>query len=476
MTVWRGPRSLQGRATLITVLIFALVLGIGALATSTALRNKALNDVTDSAARAARLAVREVHQGAPDGVIPADTVSRLQAVDRAGRVVAASPMLERRPPISRVWPGADDTRVVDTPCVTVSRSGRTCFVVVGMEDRSSPYGDVMVYAAERKPPLLVGHTLEGALAAFCLVLLGLVGWGTWWLVGRALEPVRRMRAEMAEIAVSGLSRRIAVPTSGSELSTLIESINGTIDRLEHARETERRFASDASHELRTPLTGLRTKLELALAAPDAEDPATAMRSALKDAERLQAVIEDLLTLARLDAGARLEHHRVDLAELVTSEMEQRPSRHEVLLRLHPNVTVRGDRLQLCRVLTNLLANAERHAAGMIEINVCRTGEDAVLEVVDDGRGVPQADRERIFQRFTRLDTARSREAGGTGLGLSIARDIATAHGGTLYATDPPRGEGARFVLKLPLFNDAKAPSGVMEDAPRLGRPDEVRQN
>ncbi|MEU9832214.1 HAMP domain-containing sensor histidine kinase [Streptosporangium sp. NPDC048047] len=476
MNVWRGPHSLRGRATLITVLIFALVLGIGALATSTALRSKALNYTTDNAARAARLAVREVHQGVPGGVIPTDTVSRLQAVDRAGRVVAASPMMEGKPPISRAWPGPDDTRVVDTPCVTVPAAGQTCFVAVGLEDRSSPYGDVMVYAAERKPPLLLGHTLEGVLAAFCLALLGLVGWGTWWLVGRALEPVRRMRAEMAEIAVSGLSRRIAVPASGSELSTLIESINGTIDRLEHARDMERRFASDASHELRTPLTGLRTKLELALAAPDSEDPATAMRSALKDAERLQSVIEDLLTLTRLDSGLRLDHHRVDLTELVTSEMEQRPSRHEVLLRLHPDVAVRGDRLQLCRVLTNLLANAERHAAGMIEINVCRTGDDAVLEVVDDGHGVPEADRERIFQRFTRLDTARSREAGGTGLGLSIARDIATAHGGTLYATDRPRGEGARFVLKLPLLDDAEAPPDPMEGAPRLGRPDEIRHS
>ncbi|GAB2447623.1 HAMP domain-containing sensor histidine kinase [Streptosporangium sandarakinum] len=475
MAVWRGPRSLQGRATLITVLIFALVLGIGVLAMSAGLRYKALGTVTDNASQAARVAVREVRRGLPDGIIPTNTVGRLQAVDRAGRVVAASPMMRGMPPISRVWPGPDDTRVVDEPCVTVPGAGRTCFVVVGLQGSFSPHGDVMVYAAEQRPPLLVGHTLEGVLTAFCLVLLGLVGWGTWWLVGRALEPVRRMRAEMAEIAASGLSHRIAVPASGSELNTLIESINRTLDRLEHAREMERRFASDASHELRTPLTGLRTKLELALADPEDEDSALTMRSALKDTERLQAVIDDLLTLARLDAGARPEPRRVDLAELVTGEMEQRPSRHEVLMRLHPGVVVRGDRLQLSRVLTNLLANAERHAAGMIEVNVCQNGDDAVLEVVDDGQGVPEADRERIFQRFTRLDTARSREAGGTGLGLSIAREIATAHGGRLYATDRLRGEGARFVLRLPLSGDVEMPPGGTGDAHRPGKPGRARR-
>jgi signal transduction histidine kinase len=436
--------------TLTALMIFALVLGTGAVATSLGVRAKLTTDITNSVAEAARKAALTADkEHLPGNVIPpTNYVSRLQIVARDGRVLAASPTLKGKPAITRIHPVGGDLRTDGTSCIAFSKE-KTCFITVGLWHRKSSYGDVMVYAAAAMPPLLNGHTLEIALAALAAVLLALLGWGTWRIVGRTLEPVQQISSEMAEITAYDLSRRMSVPDTRDEVAQLARTVNGTLGRLEWAMENQRRFASDASHELRTPLAGLRTKLELALADPDMEDPAQAMRSALGDAERLQAVMDDLLLLARLDAGVQNAPQPIDLSELVTSEVD-RPCRHKMLLDLDPDVVVAGNRLQLCRLLTNLLTNADRHAASKVWVEVRREGSEAVLEVRDNGLGIPPGERERVFQRFTRLDSARSRDAGGSGLGLPIARDIASAHHGKLYAADSTNGCGARLILRLPL--------------------------
>jgi signal transduction histidine kinase len=156
----------------------------------------------------------------------------------------------------------------------------------------------------------------------------------------------------------------------------------------------------------------------------------------------------MLALARLDSGARPARDLLDLGRLVETELARHSPRLPVAARLEPGVLVNGNRLQLARVLDSLLTNADRHAAASVEVTVRAEGDDAVVEVSDDGPGIPPGDRDRVFERFTRLDTARSRAAGGTGLGLTIARDIAVAHGGSLRVADSPRG--ARLVLRLPL--------------------------
>ncbi|MET8381651.1 HAMP domain-containing sensor histidine kinase [Streptosporangium canum] len=451
MTSSRRPRSIRGRATCTALLIFAVVLGAGALATSLVVRAKVLNETMRTTAVAARQAYEIINEGPPTSTLPTRRVSYLQVVTPEGHVVASSPEARGQPAISDLWPLDGDSRVDGTSCTTSAKVGQTCFIVVGFQDSRSPYGNVMVYAAEPQPPLLGGHTLEIALAFFCLALLALLGWGTWRIVGRTLAPVKRIRAEMAEITgTSNLSRRMTVPDGEDEMTELTHTVNATLDRLEQALENQRRFASDASHELRTPLTGLRTKLELALADPEGDDPSQTMRSALADAERLQAIVNDLLMLARLDAGVQDSPERINLADLVTTEVKQRPTRHEILMRLKPDVVVQGNRLQLGRLLTNLLANADRHAADEVEVYVGSEGDEAVLEVTDDGLGIPPDQRDRVFERFTRLDSARGRDAGGTGLGLPIARDIAAAHRGRLYAADNTSGRGARLVLRLPL--------------------------
>ncbi|MFC4589577.1 sensor histidine kinase [Sphaerisporangium corydalis] len=221
-----------------------------------------------------------------------------------------------------------------------------------------------------------------------------------------------------------------------------------LERLSRALECQRRFASDASHELRTPVAGLRAELEEARMHPGEDDVRDVIDRALCDVGRLEAIINDLLLLSRsgVDAPRR---EPVDLAELVEAEVALRSDPLRIRLRLTRGVVADAVRIQICRVLTNLLDNAQRHARRIVSVELGRTGRVAELAVSDDGEGIAEADRERIFERFTRLDAARALDRDGSGLGLAIAREIAQAHHGTLDAGPSPLG-GARVTLRLPL--------------------------
>ena len=199
--------------------------------------------------------------------------------------------------------------------------------------------------------------------------------------------------------------------------------------------------------LRSPITAMRTQVEEALMYPDDTDWPRTANAMLAGTERLQAIVADLLTLARLDAGAPLCRESTDLAELVGIELDSRPHRVEVIRNLQQGVFTQCDRLKIARLVTNLIDNAERHAETQITVIVCDDGSLAVLEVADDGAGIAVELRQAVFERFTRLEDSRERDPGGTGLGLAIARQIAEAHHGTLTIEDSARG--ARFVLRLP---------------------------
>lgn len=228
---------------------------------------------------------------------------------------------------------------------------------------------------------------------------------------------------------------------------------------------QRRFVFDASHELRNPLAGLRVRLEEAQRHPDQTTLDDLVEQALHDIHRLEAIVTDMLLLSRAEAngdvngngngngngsgnGAR-KPEAFDLAELVAGELTHRPDRLATERALQPGVTVMGIRGELARVLANLLDNAQRHVKRKVTVEVCRSGDNAELIVSDDGDGIAVADRERIFQRFVRLDASRERDRGGTGLGLAISREIAHVHHGTLDVGESALG-GARFVLRLPL--------------------------
>ncbi|WP_162641680.1 PAS domain-containing sensor histidine kinase [Streptosporangium sp. 'caverna'] len=224
-------------------------------------------------------------------------------------------------------------------------------------------------------------------------------------------------------------------------------VNHNLELLEAAVQRERRFTSDASHDLRTPITGARLRLEEALMDPDAVDWPRMAKDLLNDVERQQAIAEDILILARLDADRPAQRQRTDLAELVRAELQRRtPGRVPIRTDLAPGVFVSGDRLLLSRLLTNLLNNAQRHAATGVTVVVRAEDDTAVLMVLDDGAGIAPDHRELIFERFARLPESRARDPKGTGLGLAISREIAHAHQGTLTVEDP--GQGTCLVLRM----------------------------
>ncbi|GLW07779.1 hypothetical protein Misp01_29090 [Microtetraspora sp. NBRC 13810] len=252
-----------------------------------------------------------------------------------------------------------------------------------------------------------------------------------------------------------------------EVTRTVRTVTCRLGRLNQALVQQQQFASDASHELRSPVAGLRAELEEAQLHPGVDDVHDVLDRALDDVGRLEAIIGDLLLLSKASNPAPAEKERVDLAELVRNEVARREDRLRVELRSCSEAYVNTVRVQIIRLLTNLLDNAQRHAKGRVRVEVTCDAQVAELSVSDDGEGIAEADRERIFDRFSRLDAARSRDCSGTGLGLAIAREIAQAHHGTLDAGDSAIG-GARFALRLPLVPRPAAPSSG-SDMDRPGR-------
>ncbi|ETK33002.1 hypothetical protein MPTA5024_26790, partial [Microbispora sp. ATCC PTA-5024] len=274
-----------------------------------------------------------------------------------------------------------------------------------------------------------------------------------------IDAIAAICVELAAIDVGDLSHRLPEVHGNGEIVRLARTINTILGRLEEAQrrveralDQQRQFALDASHELRTPLAGLRVRLEDAQMYPDDVDLTDLLDEALGDLCRVQSLIADLLLLARLGTGNETTMKEVDLAALVREVVARDAGRQEIQLHLDPEVTVYAVPSHINRMLTNLLDNAHRHAAQTIRISLRSAGDGAELAIADDGEGIAQADRERIFHRFVRLDSARSRDCGGTGLGLAIARDIASAYNGSLHVEDSASG-GACFVLRMPLARD-----------------------
>lgn len=249
------------------------------------------------------------------------------------------------------------------------------------------------------------------------------------------------------------------PADGSWLEALCakrhvlspaRTMNQMLDRIATAAERQRRFVADASHELRTPLTRIRTEVEVDLTHPDRADPVATNQTVLAETARLQQLIDDLLHLARSDAGVGPRTHApLDLDDVVLAEVSrQRSETSATIDSTHVSAAhLVGDADQLARLVQNLLANAVRHARGVVTVSLTEGVDGIELAVADDGPGVPKADRERVFERFARVDESRG-EVGGTGLGLAIVRDITERHGGDARY-DPQGPTGARFVVRLP---------------------------
>ncbi|MEM9039319.1 MAG: ATP-binding protein [Actinomycetota bacterium] len=283
------------------------------------------------------------------------------------------------------------------------------------------------------------------LAAPALVLL--IGGVAWLLTGRALRPVRSITEQAATISGGTLDTRVPVPATGDEIATLATTVNGMLDRLETDDRRRRQFVSDASHELRTPVAVLRSEAEVALRHPESTRVDELADSVAAESARMSVVIDDLLALARQDEGIRRALVDVDLDDLLLADAA-RSRRVPVTTPGVSAARVHGDPGELARMIGHLLDNAARHAETSVVVTLSTAGGTARLIVDDDGPGVPPDRREQIFERFARLDDARTRDRGGAGLGLAVVRGIAERHGGSVSVDRAPLG-GARFVVTLP---------------------------
>jgi signal transduction histidine kinase len=453
---WWRRRSLRARLTMLSSLVVAAGLAAGSLLLLASLQRSLVAALdTTARQRAQDVAAMADSDRLPDPipVAGAGTV-QVQVVDSRRRVLAASvgsdravPLLgpaeleaarDRRPRFldgSRVGEH-DPLRVIAWPAGTATDP----LTVIAAVSVASVEGSLRIVEVG----LLVGGPLLLALSA------GIA----WSAVGRALRPVAALRRGAEEITGAGQSRRLPLPDAEDEIHRLGVTLNRMLDRLEEAGRRQRGFVADAAHELRSPLTSMRAQLEVASEHPDRADWGRLSKGVLADTLRLGRMVEDLLALARLDERPAVQSRELELGEVAREVAGRLPrTGAEVALELDGGARVRGDRQALGRAVQNLLDNAVRHAASRVEVSVGAEGGLAVLAVADDGPGIPAADRERVFERFTRLDDARSREHGGAGLGLAIAREIVRAHGGELTAEDG--APGARLVMRLP----AEAPGG-----------------
>lgn len=398
--------------------------------------------------RAEEVGALVARRGVPPALIGQDDGTVAQVV-ADGRVLVQSPLIRGDAPLATFVP--DHGRILVR---TVKRAAigddEGPYRVAAMR-AVGPGGPVVVYAAASLEPA-TDSVVETALILSVVVplLIVLVGVTTWLLVGRTLGSVEAIRRQVAEISASALDRRVPVPGTGDEVDRLARTMNEMLDRLDAAAHRQRAFVADASHELRSPLTAVRAKLEVGLDGDGSVDWPAVARFWLAEQERLEQLVDDLLLLARIDEGVG-ERRRtvVDLDELVLRQARDVRSREKVRVEVS-EVTggrVRGDADQLRRVVANLFDNAERHAATTVRCALRQDGETVELVVSDDGPGIAAGDRERVFERFVRLDEARNRRGGGAGLGLAIVRDIVTAHGGTAEVADTD--SGARFVVRLP---------------------------
>jgi signal transduction histidine kinase len=257
-----------------------------------------------------------------------------------------------------------------------------------------------------------------------------------------------LRSGAARISGSDQDERLAVPESADEIRALAVTLNDMLDRLAAARGRQRAFVADSAHELRSPLASLRTQLEVAQRLGEGGELATDL---LADVTRLAALVEDLLLLARAGSDARPPSRRESLdvrALLVATASRYADARVPVSVSGGPAVYASVNAEELARVVANLVDNAMRHARSSVVLAVRAEGGRAVLTVVDDGPGIPAGERERVFERFARLDDARDRDAGGTGLGLAIVRELLRRSGGSISLEDNPDGQGLAAAVHL----------------------------
>jgi len=441
--------SLRARLVLVSVLGLTAGLAVGGVVLVGVLNFALLRAVNTEALETARGVAKLVDQKSLSERIEANPAMQVQVIDAQGRVLALSPGADRLTPM--LYPDElrdlADGQVRDIPGSRIGLVGGGARVV--MVTAGPPTDPVRVLVARSTNDLSQGvHILRLALLVTFPLLIALLAVVLWRVLGAVLHPVDALRAGAEEITGGTREGRLPVPESRDEVHRLAVTLNGMLHRLESARVRQRAFVADAAHELRSPLTNMRTELEVSQRLPDTDWQALS-HDLLTDVDRLSRLVDDLLLLARADDGGgraiAAPFRSVDLGSLVGDVADRYPS--VTYVRPSAPMEVTGEPDALGRVVANLLDNAVRHAKSQVRVTVTAHGTYRLISVTDDGPGIPAADRERVFDRFTRLDDARARDAGGSGLGLAIVRELVRRHGGTVGLADA--GPGLRVDVRLP---------------------------
>jgi len=446
----RALQSLSLRARLLALGVtgVALALALGSLVLYAVLTFTVNRTVDDGALASARAVAAMVSENTVPNPLPVSGSQVVQVVSGSGAVVSASVSADRltpllRPPeLARALAGER----ISIPGARVGLSGtmRAIAMQAGPSSASRsiivavPVNDVEQSQRVLRITLLLAYTP-------LVVVMALIAWR---VIGSTLKPVETLRSGAARISGSDQDERLAVPESADEIRALALTLNDMLDRLAASRGRQRAFVADAAHELRSPLTSMRTQLEVAQHLGEGGELAADL---LADVARLSTLVEDLLLLARAGSDSKHVPVRESLdvrALLVATADRYAGARVPVSVAGGPAVYANANSDELRRVLANLVDNAVHHASSKVVLQVRAEGGDAVLTVVDDGPGIPADERDRVFERFARLDDARDRDAGGTGLGLAIVRELLRRSDGSISLQDNPSGPGLAAVVRL----------------------------
>jgi signal transduction histidine kinase len=458
---WWRRRGLRARVTLIAALGLLVALVAGDLLLLNTLRLSLTRSVDDTARSGATEVAALINADRlPDPVPVAAGTVTIQVLGPSGRIINVSADADRLVPMvppsqaAALADGGSATPVHGAPFdmppllrVAVVRADGGDLVIAAVP-----------YSSAADSLQVVAHGLIFGTPVLFIVFVG----ATWLAVGSTLRPIDRIRRGAARVTGTGVPADLPVPEARDEVRSLALTLNDMLSRLSSAHQRQRSLVSDTAHELRSPIASIRTQLEVALDHPAGQDWASTARDVLADTLRLSRLTEDLLLLARLDEQADqgdMGRHGepLDLGELACAVVARYADSPvpvtAVTAGADETAPVAGNRDRLDRMLVNLIDNAIRYAKSSVTVSVGPTGSWVELAVTDDGPGIPEADRERAFDRFARLDDARARcddDAGGAGLGLAIVRATAQSHAGTAHLESTPDGaSGLSAVVRLP---------------------------
>jgi signal transduction histidine kinase len=453
--------SVRVRMTVAATLLVTVALGAASWILVASVRASLRDNLRNESALALTEAYERLERGYPLDRLPRPGIPgfTILVVDGEGEIVGGSPGHGSGPWSD--WIGDDDSGALvgenGRPFPGAVTHERTVWFV---DNRIIDVQPILINATEA---YLVAagpggtidqsiHTLTSTLWLTLPVLIVLVAGVAWLVTGRALRPVETIRAEVTAISHSSLDQRVSEPRARDEVGRLARTMNEMLDRLQDSSDRQRQFVSDASHELRSPVAAIRATGEVALAHPEQADWETVVRRMLTEDDRMEQIVGTLLEVARGEE-APIPFTTVDLDDVVLDEVARARGRGRRVLADGVSAgRVLGNPEQLTRVVRNLLDNALRHATGTVRVSLTTDDASVSLVVEDDGPGIAATDREAVFERFTRLDEGRARDAGGLGLGLAMVRAIAERHGGTAAITDAtdPAFPGARIVVTLPV--------------------------